>query len=82
MPVTGAGLIAGGLIMSENKQIGIILATAAFKDAMVGLASIRLSAIHDAEAGAVLQIDGLPDGLPIDLAIPDHLRPLPKAEAK
>ena len=82
VPVTGAGLITGSLIMSDDKQVGSILATAAFKGAMVGLASIRLSAIHDAEAGAILQIDGLPDGLAIALAIPDHLRPLPKAEAK
>jgi folate-binding protein YgfZ len=78
IPVRGASLNAGGALISNEKEVGSILATAAYDDGMVGLASVRLAAIHEAEEGAIITSEGTE----ISLAIPAHLRPLPKPEAK
>lgn len=78
VPVKGSGLVVGGAIMSDEKEIGSMLATVSVDGEMIGLASIRLTIIHEAEAGAPL----CHEGAPLSLVIPAHLRPLPKPEAK
>lgn len=78
VPVKASHLTAGGTITNDDKEVGSILATAAIDGAMIGLASIRLTAIHDAEEGSLLHHESAV----VSLAIPAHLRPLPKAEAK
>lgn len=78
VPVKAANLSIGTPLIQDEKDIGTILATAPLDDEMVGLASLRLAAIHEAEDGALI----LCDEAPITLAIPDHLRPLPKPEDK
>ena len=74
VPVRAMNLTQGADVMLAYKVIGTILARSADEAGTIGLASLRLSAIHEAEAGAAITSDGQP----ISLAIPDHLRPLPK----
>lgn len=78
VPVKASHLTADGPIINDDKEVGRILATAAIDGAMIGLASLKLTAIHDAEVGSLLHHDGAP----VSLAVPAHLRPLPKVEAK
>ena len=78
VPVKASHLTADGPIINDDKEVGRILATAAIDGAMIGLASLKLTAIHDAEVGSLLHHDGVP----VSLAVPAHLRPLPKVEAK
>ena len=82
VPVIGANILSGAAIMAAEKEVGTILTSAPWHnekhDEMIGLASIRLTAIHDALEGKTLEADGTA----LQLAIPQHLTPLPKAEAK
>ena len=78
VPVKGANLSAGASLMQDEKEVGTILATAPLGEGIIGLASLRLAAIHKTDDGAAL----LCDEAAITLAIPDHLRPLPKPEDK
>lgn len=82
VPVIGTNISSGTAIMAAEKEVGTILTSAPWHnerhDEMIGLASIRLTAIHDALEGKTLAADGTA----LQLAIPHHLTPLPKAEAK
>ena len=78
VPVIGTNISSGAAIMATEKEVGTILTSAPWHDEMIGLASIRLAAIHDALEGKTLEADGTA----LQLAIPQHLTPLPKAEAK
>ena len=82
VPVIGTNISSGTAIMAAEKEVGTILTSAPWHnerhDEMIGLASIRLTAIHDALEGKTL----VADGTALQLTIPHHLTPLPKAEAK
>ena len=73
VPVMGALLVSDQPLFQDGKQIGQILSVAPYQDQMIGLASIKLTAIHHAEAGRQMTSDDEP----VSLMIPDHLRPLP-----
>ncbi len=74
VPVRAQKLHQGANVMLGDKEVGTILATSADAAGAIGLASMRLVAIHDAEAGERLVCEGNP----ISLVIPEHLRPIPK----
>ncbi|MGC6517092.1 MAG: YgfZ/GcvT domain-containing protein [Candidatus Puniceispirillaceae bacterium] len=79
VPVTARALSSGDTIFADDKEVGTILSavTCPAQDEdppyMIGLASMRLSAIHDAEQGAALHTNHND----VRLAIPDHIRPIP-----
>lgn len=79
IPVRASALIAQTTLIQDDKEVGTIVATAPAADGQtIGLASLRLAAIHQTEDGSALYHDGNP----ISLAIPQHLRPLPKQDTK
>ena len=61
-------------VLQAGKQVGQLLSRVATDSGWLGLASLRLEAIEAAEAGQQL---GLEDGQPLELVIPDWMRPLP-----
>ena len=78
VPVIGTNISSGAAIMAAEKEVGTILTSAPWHNEMIGLASIRLTAIHSAIEGKTIETDGTA----LQLAVPHHLTPLPKAEAK
>lgn len=78
VPVIGDSITAGMAIMAGEKEVGSILTSTGYDNQMIGLASIRLADIHAALDGTLLKADGKP----LQITLPDHLLPLPKAEAK
>ena len=73
IPVKGTNLAPDQPLLQDGKSIGQLLSIAPSQDQMIGLASLKLTAIHDAIGGKPL----LCDDQPVSLAIPDHLLPLP-----
>jgi folate-binding Fe-S cluster repair protein YgfZ len=76
VPVRAAPDLTGqSPVLQAGKQVGQLLSCVATDSGWLGLASLRLEAIAAAEAGQQL---GLEDGQPLELAIPDWMRPLPQ----
>ena len=73
VPVKAAKLETGAPVSQDDKEVGVILSVAQIGDEMVGLASLKLQAIHDYEAGAILQAQESA----LSLHIPAHLMPIP-----
>ena len=74
VPVRAAPDLPGqSPVLQAGKQVGQLLSCVATDSGWLGLASLRLEAIEAAEAGQQL---GLEDGQPLELAIPDWMRPL------
>ena len=78
VPVIATAMTSGDDILQDDKQVGTILSAVSCSaqntqaPMMIGLASLRLGAIHAAEQGAVLHIHHNE----LRLAIPDHIRPI------
>ena len=73
VPVKAAKLETGAPVSQDDKEVGVILSVAQIGDEMVGLASLKLQAIHEYEAGAILQAQESA----LSLHIPAHLMPIP-----
>lgn len=70
-----AGLHGQSAITQAGKQVGQLLSCVVTDTGWLGLASLRLAAIEAAGTGQQLV---LADGQPLELAIPDWMRPLPQ----
>ena len=73
VPVKAAKLETGASVSQDDKEVGVILSVAQIGDEMIGLASLKLQAIHDYEAGAILQAQESA----LSVHIPEHLMPIP-----
>ena len=78
VPVRATHLSSDAPLMQDDKDVGQMLTTVTDGTTMIGLASLRLTAIHLAESGTPIY----QDGTQLTLEIPDHLRPLPKPDSK
>ena len=84
VPVTGTALIPGKDITLDGKSVGQILSctTDPLKenDPMIGLASLKITAIHAAHDGQILLTEASAE--PLKITVPAHLEPIPKPDEK
>ena len=78
IPVKATHMAKGSQIMQDGKEVGTVLSTARDETGAIGLASVRLHAIHAAQEGQMLHCG---DEM-LQLAIPAHFPPLPQPDEK
>ena len=63
--------------MNDNKEVGVILSAYPHPKGMIGFASLRTHAIHDAVEGATITSDGAS----LSIVLPPHMPPIAKPES-
>ena len=84
VPVTGTAFTPGKDITLDGKSVGQILSCTTDpskeNDPMIGLASLKITAIHAARDGQILLTEASAE--PLKITVPAHLEPIPKPDEK
>jgi len=76
VPVSAPSLTAASAIICGDKDVGVVLSAYPHHTSMIGLASLRTSAIHNVLEGASI----MADGTSLSLNLPPHMPPIAKPD--